>query len=149
MKNLLVAACCALASVPSFAGDWAFVSADANRADFADVSSKVQNGNVVGMWILGVLRESSAKEDHALAWYEIDCKQKRFRAPQVVMFGKEGKIESEFKSNEWTRPLPDSRASITITRVCNKDLTVLFPNANPTMMSKAIRASFKQTKRWK
>lgn len=52
MKKEIVAVCCALASVPSFAGDWVAGGAIDSIAQFVDYSSIELNKDTRGAWLI-------------------------------------------------------------------------------------------------
>lgn len=77
MKKEIVAVCCALASVPSFAGDWVAGGATDSIDQFVDYSSIEQSNDTRGAWLIHVCNRDKRGIAYTLFWAEHNCQSKK------------------------------------------------------------------------
>lgn len=151
MKKEIVAVCCALASVPSFAGDWVAGGATDSIDQFVDYSSIEQNNDTRGAWLIHVINRDKRGIAYTLFWAEHNCQSKKIRYMDYVHYDMSGKIiESGNEPTSWGRAIPGSIGETALKAVCQKEKpTIIFPNTSPEKVAEAIRKYRTSNGEWK
>lgn len=149
MKRATIAACCALASVPSFAGDWAQAGMQEDQALLVDSSSIVKTRNIRGAWMLAINRNDFSVGAYSVAWFDFDCKDKKMRGQDFQFYDLSGKVTMSGQLDEgWSRVFPGSTGEVMLNSVCKNDAPVIFRNATPHTAAKVIREVLTKKNIW-
>lgn len=149
MNKTFIAACCALASFQSFAGDWTPAGRMQNQVQFVDYSSIQKSGDIRGTWMLCIFNNDKNGDAYSLVWVDFDCKNKKIRESDYTYYDIAGNVNAAGKWNvNWSRAFPGSIGETACTTVCQQDSLVLFKDKTPHWVAKTVREAMTQNGEW-
>ncbi len=95
MKRLFVGTCCALASLPTIAGNWVNSGINLQIAEYINTTDVDTFRNVLGTWVLDLYPVRPGKPDYSLSWREFDCRKRTTRTTEMTVFDSFGRVTGE------------------------------------------------------
>lgn len=150
MNKTIIAACCALASFPSFAGDWIPTAAYNHNFLLVDGTTLGNDDAIKGAWVLSVTEPSAKFSGYSLTWWECDCKAYKARTSDFKFFSFQGElITTNNTVTKWSRGVPGSVTGDIIKTICSRPKEKGIDSDSPKEVAQFIRDYLASEGKWK